>query len=1127
MRVKLFGGILVLILCFAMITNFVSAAYGPRAYLVEQVQANYDAWGSLGATTYSECSPATNPCRYGYLDVSVPNDWDTLQEVRVALSGTTGTNLENTTQYKNVITSYPTSDSRKKMTCNITGTDGDYYNVSDVDEAPVIQLKMIYNNSAGGYDIFDADNIPSSANTLTFNLSVINPSSTINLPGSSVTIQFNTDTNGANDVVGINTGTNSSTLGTTVISNSDGGDAQIDRLVWTGDLSASSTVYVLWNATLTEGTHITLGVNTIDTDASDDGTSSYYSNTTDVFTGITIASKSSKGPIRNGIDMSQDTSNVWSIRGFIRNMGNQSPDNGNVLTYNVTEWRIYEINPSTGAPYSSANQSGKFNASVNTELLTPANGRIYTTNASRSSNSSWFNTGGTTKPYFSVYFQWHVEWNDTGSDNYEGFINTTLNMPDLYKIDMSNVKSIAGLISPDTGGQNITIEDNSTYMGHVNAAAKKVVILSRVPANTTAGLFHGALDINSSTVRLYFVNTTGQYELNTSDSDISVSVTDPSATGTYNGLVNVTIWDVSAANFLAGGTIGDSLGTTGSGNEKIRLFFDCISHASMTTGDTYNFTGNTSMTTDTGTLMTENHTAQDIGVSSKRLIGYKTLIVYNPNTPTLVNASIVVTVEASGGDTIGGIRFMDYVVDGVFANLDQYVGNITIRYYNGSWNTWVNGTDYKVTDNGTVTLSDGTLADAFEITNATGDGSFILGNNETIMVIYQMNIVSIGSYTLPVELIALDPVTGETFRAVAYGVVRVDIPEPLLDLQIDEEPLQQAKRITVGSPAMWVKNFEVYNPNPRAVTASFQASVFEDTIDAYVSYYDLAGKKVEDLVLLGNVQDGKRPMNWKSTIEPFETRTFEIRVLTPPVMEIDRDVEVLDKLEDKMVKLKTDVYLKSFSKETYENLVLNLPLPYENIIEAKDGFGNKLQFTGGKESTSIIIDSIEANGLKTVTVIYKESYPTIIITPDRDRYDLSAPVSLEILVINGGEDIEYPFLEVEIYTPGMDVMYSNIEKLETMEPLEKTEFYEKFSIPASAPSGMYIASAKFREDFTTLASATGYFFVTGQAGGIPEAAQVLMVLVITVILIYFSAKRLKEVRKTSSGGPDVEDLGDE
>jgi hypothetical protein len=141
-----------------------------------------------------------------------------------------------------------------------------------------------------------------------------------------------------------------------------------------------------------------------------------------------------------------------------------------------------------------------------------------------------------------------------------------------------------------------------------------------------------------------------------------------------------------------------------------------------------------------------------------------------------------------------------------------------------------------------------------------------------------------------------------------------------------------------------------------------------------------------------------------------------------------------------------------------------------------------------------------------------ESYPTIIITPDRDRYNLNSPVSLEILVINGGERIEYPYLEVEIYTPGMDVIFTDIERLSEMEPLEKTEMYEKFVVPASAPAGMYVASARFREDFAVLASATGNFYVMGISGGIPEALEIIMIVLVSLVLIYFSFRRLREVR---------------
>jgi hypothetical protein len=379
-----------------------------------------------------------------------------------------------------------------------------------------------------------------------------------------------------------------------------------------------------------------------------------------------------------------------------------------------------------------------------------------------------------------------------------------------------------------------------------------------------------------------------------------------------------------------------------------------------------------------------------------------------------------------------------------------------------------------------------------------------------------MDIGTSGTYILPLQIAAFDPVTGESFYAEAWGVIRVDVPQPAVPLQITDHQLELAKRVVVGTPAVWIKNFEVYNPNSRPISSIFSTQVFGDAMEGFVSYYNDKGEKVEEGVAFGNVENGKKSMEWGSMLNAFETRTYEVRILTPPVMEIDRDVQVLEKLENKMVKLKMDVFLKSFSEEPYSNLVLNLPISYENILEVKDGFGNQMQFTGGKDTSSIIVDGIEPSGLKTISVIYKASYPTIIITPDRDRYDLEAPVSLEILVINGGETIDYPYMEVEIYTPGMDVIYSNLERLKSIEPLEKTQMYEKFVIPANAPGGMYIASAKFREDFQVMASATGNFFVVGSGATTPQALQIIAVLSVTLVLVYFSLKRLKEVRRTRS-----------
>ncbi|MCK4714109.1 MAG: hypothetical protein KAT35_00920, partial [Candidatus Aenigmarchaeota archaeon] len=56
------------------------------------------------------------------------------------------------------------------------------------------------------------------------------------------------------------------------------------------------------------------------------------------------------------------------------------------------------------------------------------------------------------------------------------------------------------------------------------------------------------------------------------------------------------------------------------------------------------------------------------------------------------------------------------------------------------------------------------------------------------------------------------------------------------------------------------------------------------------------------------------------------------------------------------------------------------------------------------------------------------------------------------------------------------------------------------------------ANVRFREDFAVLASATGNFYVLGVDGGIPGALEILMVIIVSAVLVYFSFRRLREVR---------------
>jgi hypothetical protein len=1109
----------IIAIVFILLPSLALAYPGPKAYLVEQVSAHYNITGDPDTgTTFDKCDPPSNPCRYGYVQVAPPNNQDVLQYVRINLSGTANTNLQSITSYAGVVAN-STAYERVDIYVNTSDADpDDAYEITGTDVAPVIELNLTtLTNWEGGYDLYDADNIypdgiSNPANTMFFNFSITNPSTTKSLTGAQVTIQFN---NTNPDAVAIDSGSVGQTGGSASSSNG-GGAAGHDRVIWNGDLSTNNATYVWFNATIQEGTNF--NGDSVSLDDSDTDTKADYDEAATTLTARTITGRFCRGPIRQGVDLAEEPgSGAWKIRGFITNIGTTS---GDYLRYNVTSWSVYQINPSTGVPMTPANQSGDFNEGAATEIITASDGRIYTTDATRSSNKTWYNSTLTSKPYYGIGFEWHVEWNSTSES---GFINTTLDLTTLYKIDMVNSKNIQGAISPDTGGENLTITDNSQHTGHDNTPADFIEIMSVVPHKTTLGQDHGLFTIHEDEavdLHVYYVNSTGggtAYEIQ--GASYESEVTQP--TESSDGLVRINISDVSSAALIGGGTIGHDLADDdGSNDETIRLVFKVTSNSSMTTGDNYEFSGNTTFKTPSTTPLTEVLQNQTASVSAKQLTGWKQLKGFDVNNPTLINATIVVeTYTESSSSKIQGIRFLDYIpngtdIDGDIAALRQAV---KLTYYNGTGPyTLVDGTDFNISWNGTKTLPDGLVVNAYEFWNTTGDSSdnygFRLGNLYWINVSYQMNVTGAGLYVLPTMISGFDPLTGTEFSVEAIGAVTVEIPEPLLPLEIDEGDFTQAKWAVVNNPVLWMKDFEVYNPNGRPAKSKFSIDVFEDTSMGYVSYYNEYGKKVEeevDFIISG----GSKRMVWESVVNPFESRSYEVRTLTPPVMEVDRNVEVLEKLAMKKVKIMMDVFLKNFGKEEYENVVLNLPIGFENMIQARDSFGHELQFSGGRDSSRVMVGDMKADAMKSVNIIYKQSYPTIIVTPEKNEFTTGSPVGLNILVINGGEEIKYPYLEIEIYTPGMDVIESDILKIESMEPLEKTELTEKYFLPISAPTGMYLASVSFRKDFVTLASGTGQFFLTGGEAGLSQTWGWILLMIVIILMGMLSFKRIESVKK--------------
>jgi hypothetical protein len=1072
------------------------ATVGPVSYLTERVYAHYDTDGTPNASqTYTECPDDSNPCRSGYIEVALPNTVDTLQTVRVNLSGTTHTSLGKVESYRATATSYPTLWSRTKLLVNDTsfGSGQNYYEITNAAVAPAIEFKVVsYSNAQGGYDLYDSDNIGpgGSVNNMNMVLYAKNPSGSKALNSVTVVIDFDKNTNGGADSVNI-TATSS---GSASDSDSDGYN---DRITWTNNLAAGANVTFDINFTVTEGVNIADGVTSLNLDDSysDKGARSGYTEAA-ALTGLTIAATYSRGAIRQGIDLAESgDQNSWEVRGFFRVLSANSTDSspGTQLTYNVTDWAIYNVSSSTGN-ITDLVQSGTYSPTV----FDADDGLIYTTDASSSSQER-ATLPGSGKPYVASYFDWSVVWNDTDR-YYVSYINTTLDLPTLYVIDQSVSKAMGGFLSVGVGTQ-FNVTDETTFTGHNSAAAEKIEINSIIPRNTTLGAARTAFAVDADSIKVYWYNTTSSaYELlksGTGTSDgVTVSLTQP--TGGANGIITVTINDLSATN------ANKNL----EANEKIKLFYNVTSPSDLETGDSFQFTGNMTLTSLSGTPETEAPTPQTLSTSGRQLIGYKDLFIPSPTAPTTVNGTLFVQVV---GSEIQGIKFVDYVPLGTDFTCDRASVTFCNSTDGSAWSCGVSS-DYNVTDKGEIELPDGVTVRACEYSNGNKAG-WSLSSNAAVKILYSIEITNSGLYEMPMAIAGFDPATGEAVMATAMGVIRVTVPEPLVEPQIRQGDFLTVKSVVVGSPVAWMKDFEVYNPNSRFTEAEFSTEVFEDATAGYVSYLNAAGVEVKEEVAF-TAKEGKRQMVWRSRLYPGETRVYDVRVITPPVVETDRDVEILGVLENKMVELRMSIFLRSLAAQDYSNVQFNLPISSHNILSIKGSEGMPIPYSGGS-NIRVTVPQMPAQGMKEIVIVYKQAYPTIIITPNKDSYGLDSEVMLDILVIHGGEEISYPFIETEVYTQDKVMVYANVQNLERLEPISRTSISEQFRVPMGAPSGRYIAESRLKSDMATLATGTGNFYVSGTASAYAAWVNYIILLLCAGVL-YVGVKRLKPQKAAES-----------
>jgi len=1054
----------------------VYALTGPVVHHTEEIRTIYYANGSESLQ------------RIGYVDVELPNNYDVLQQVIVDFSDVDNTDLLRPVAYNSIAAS-PSNGSKTRLYVDtIVGDKQLYYEINNSDVAPKLEINASYANKAGGVDLYSNDNIPNAYNEYMFTFYLHNPSQTLNLSNAYFEVRFNNDTDGSGkDAVNI-----TEIPADASVLDIDG-DGYFDTFQWNGSLLSQGTRTFQFNVTMEEDVNFVGATVNLNGHTSTIGVKANYTSERTVFSGISITDRFARAPVRNGIDMIY-ANNEWRVRGFLQNIASES---GTQLNYIIHNWSLYETNATSGLPILPA------------KLSYSGADPFDTISAPTTKYTDWYNTNGAAKPYYSAEFDWEVEWDNTtySGDKYFATTTTTREMPTLRMIDIDNsLRSVDGVILPNVSSV-IEVHEELKHIGESTLENPYIEIWSMIPYQSSDNTTYGNWVLNTSSIKVYYTNSTGgTVELNPASTGITVTSSSP--TNISMGYVHLVITNLSLVGKTAGGTVGNYLRV----NERIEIDYNLQTSNDITLGKEFFFTGNGTVHTLSGTPLTEALPNRSVIAAEKRLNAYKDIISVNPNDPTFVNVTIFMdAMDKSANQTgIAGIKLTDYVANGTTFNIN----NVVFEYYNGSaWNTWTQGVEYLVADKGWVTLPDGSTVHAYEYYDNGADAVWqaVMYDEHQLKITYQMNITDAAVYELPAQIAAFDPSTGMSLDTTAIGTISITMPNEALQFSILEENAVLGSAVVVGKPVLWTKKFEIYNPNNRRIASQFNTKVFDDALEANVLYYDEFGKLIEEKPDFDILGDGKH-IFWTTTLNPLETRTYEVRILTPPVLEVDRDIEVLEKLNDKQVKIKTDIYLKTFAEESYSDLRLNLPFNSDQIISITDDLGREFEYYG-TDSVVVIIPELDANGLRTISVTYKASYPTVIITSDKSSYDTNSTVGLSILVINGGERIRNPYVETEVYTAFNDQIHSEIFNLDELMPLEKTETYERFALPTYSPTGMYTAHARFREDFAIISQGSTSFFVSGVRESVLYNFEVIVIVALGITLIYLSYIRYRSIKK--------------
>jgi len=974
----------------------------PMSYVTESVQASYYPNGSQHALSSK-----------GYVEVSVGNTQDVMQYLILNLSKTDDTSLQSRAALRGAAASPNSPVDRTRLFLNTTDRPDDIEYDVNASIVPIIYMEMDYRNVAGGRDLYSGG-----MNNLTID---INFNSTADLNGLELVFQAATDTNPANydsmDIYFAN-----ATAGSVQISSADG-DVFRDHVNWTGNIVKDTMYNIHIESSTIPGynfdefyLYVPMG-----------GQCIANRSQPNTFTGITFSDRFSRGPVREGMEMSEGIGGGWDVRGIIRNIASG-------LEYVVHGWEIYEIGNST--PLASSSSGSLLNSS---EILYTS---IYNSN----------------KTYFAASFDWEVVW---GSSSYNGETIGSIVMPTLYEINTSIDKSVT-VQSNSGSGTSLYVRDMVQHLGHSSIGVNNVSVRSTIPSASSDSTQRSW---SVSNITVYYANNTGWHDV-TSGASITFAGSSPGS----DGYVNVDIGNVTAL-------VGRGLGQ----NEKIYVTYT-LSSSAFGSSYYYSFGTASTMVTESGTPITKSYmpspytvpgtaptpvvppaeegAGAGAGPPAELPPAYFIDIVKEFAdlvfvTPFLVEADTSFVIMDTGTKGVKDVSLSVLVpYDG---NLEtDRMGLSIYRKATGETEGLVMGSDYMVTDKGLVGTGDEQYRE-YLITRMPAEGEIYAGgwslaSGDRIMLGYRAK-VPFGTHYMLTRVSGYDYYRDMTVVEDAYMMFRRELE--LKRLEVSEGEFRQEKAV-IDRPVTWVKRITVSNPNSLETDDIIESGIFPDTISAYLVTDD--GSK-ETLELESNKETY---VSWRASLSANGTRTYFLNVVTPPVLETDRVADILDSNKT-LARIMINSTLENFAAENYTDLSFFFEGRNLEVISVEGG-----EYLLHNDSLEVTFPSIRAGEKRSIIIVYKEIPPILILLLDKAKYQRGQDVEGTMIFVPG-ESSGGGYLEYEVSGPDRkpEAVYLDIISTPGLSAGNETRVIRKM-VTWNKYSGKYTAYAKYRKEFATI-----------------------------------------------------------